>query len=284
MRRIFGKVTFRNFIIVFIAAVVMLSGFIMNSTRVLACDYSPGYIIEPRQESNVFFGKVLEVRYNNNGKDVYFEVFKVEKGNVKALIKVWTPYTQSACGVDFKAGEMYYVITMFNKRISTSPNQASVTTTRRLMPGEKIDNDEKIDGKLLLENFRKRYDASVSINGEDVAVSGPSDIFYVNKDNRVMVPLTEVLMNRFGIEYVLSNDTVTLKYNGLVYSYRVGFDIVGIGEEKVFMDTVMVQLPVPTLVALLGIMSCTDFLSRKSIVKTLAMRLEKLSAKELRCQ
>ncbi|WP_181909684.1 hypothetical protein [Paenibacillus taihuensis] len=76
----------------------------MNSKRVLACDYSPGYMIEPRQESNVFFGKVLEVRYNraNGGNDVYFEAYKVEKGNVGAVIKVWTPYAEFSCGVDFK--------------------------------------------------------------------------------------------------------------------------------------------------------------------------------------
>ncbi|WP_181909683.1 stalk domain-containing protein [Paenibacillus taihuensis] len=53
--------------------------------------------------------------------------------------------------------------------------------------------------------------------------------------------MTEGLMNKFGIEYVLSDDAVTVKSKGLEYTYRVGFDSVVCDEKLRFMDTVLEQ-------------------------------------------
>jgi len=234
------KGVIRRITILVIVSVIGISGLLVKGTKVSACDFTSS-IIEPRPESNVFIGKVLEVRDDGrSGKEVYLEVYKVEQGNVKALANVWTPYASGACGgFAFKAGELYYVITI-NTKIFLSTNVVLANTARRLLPEEKIEKG-KIEEQSLLEVFKKRIDVSVSINGEDMVVNGLNDYLYSNKDNRVMLPLTEAFMGRFGIEVTLTNeddDSVTLEHMGREYIYRVGLNTVLIGEKEVIMDTV----------------------------------------------
>ena len=241
MRRVWENGAVRELIILFIVAVVGISGLIVKGKEVSACDNN-GNITKPRVESNVFVGKVLEVRDDGrNGKDVFFEVYKVEQGTVKALAKVWTPYATGSCGgFDFKVGEMYDVITIDSK-IFSSTNEVYMNTARPLLPEEKTEK-ENIEGQSLLENFQKRLDVSVSINAEDLVVNRPYDYFYSNKDNRVMLPLTKAFMRRFGIEVALTNgddDSLTLNYKEREYTYRVGLNTVLIGDKEVIMDTII---------------------------------------------
>lgn len=242
MRDLWNNAAVRKPIIVFIMAVVVMSGLVINVKEVSACDFD-SRIIEPRTDSNVFIGKVLEIRDDGqSGTDVFFEVYKVEQGTVKALAKVWTPYAGYSCGgFDFKVGETYYVITI-DTPIFPSKNTVMINTARALLPEEQIEK-EKIEGQSLLEDFQKRMDVSVSINGDDLVVNKPDDYFYTNKDNRVMVPLTEAFMNRFGIEVSLTNEDdnrVALHYMGREYSYQAGLNTVHIGEKEVIMmDTVV---------------------------------------------
>ncbi|MBB3073463.1 hypothetical protein FHS14_006521 [Paenibacillus baekrokdamisoli] len=241
MRGVWKNGAVRKCILLFIVAVVGISGLIVKGKEVSACDYN-GNITKPKPESNVFVGKVLEVRDDGrSGKDVFLEVYKVEQGTVKALAKVWTPYASGSCGgFDFKVGEIYYVITIDSK-IFTSSNEVYINTARPLLPEEKSDK-KKFEGQSLIEDFQKRLDVSVSINAEDLVVNRPYDYFYSNKDNRVMVPLTKAFMSRFGIEVALTNendDSVTLNYMGREYTYQVGLNTVLIGEREVIMDTVI---------------------------------------------
>jgi len=235
------KGAIRKFTILFIVAVIGVSGLVVRGTEVSACDFT-SRIIEPQPESNVFVGKVLEVRDNGqNGKEVYLEVYKVVQGKVKALAHVWTPYASGSCGgFDFKAGELYYVITI-NTKLFSSKNVVLANTARPLLPEEKSGKG-KIEEQSLLEDFKKRIDVSVSINGEDLVVKGLYDYFYSNKDSRIMVPVTKEFISRFGIEVSFTNEDdlrVTLEYMGREYTYQVGLNTVTNGEKKDILDTVI---------------------------------------------
>ncbi|SFS77409.1 copper amine oxidase N-terminal domain-containing protein [Paenibacillus sp. BC26] len=241
MRGLWNNVAVRKHIILFIMAVVVMSGLVTNGKKVSACDFGSN-IIEPHTDSNVFVGKALEIRGDKNGKDVFFEVYKVEQGTVKALAKVWTPPAGSSCGgFDFKVGEMYYVITI-DTPIFPSKKVVMINTVRPLLAEEKSEK-EQIEGQSLLENFLKRTDVSVSMNGEDLVMNRPYDYFYSNKDNRVMVPLNEAFVSRFGIEVTPINeddDSVTLNYMGKAYTYQIGHNTVRIDENDFnIMDTVI---------------------------------------------
>lgn len=249
MGRIRWKNGFRKWIIVTLALIIMVSGLVLNGKSVSACDYGVGSIINPHPDSKVFIGKVLEVRLHNEngpmGKDVFFEVQKVGQGDVKALKKVWTPYAEYSCGANFEVGETYYVITIRSKIISTSFDQAYVTTAKRINPedaSQYIKNNEKVEGQDLLDNFRRRSKASVSMQGEDIAATVQNGDCYVNKDNRVMVPLTDAWMNKFGIQYDISGggiDVAVWTDEDLKYAYRLGYGIFQFDGQEKFMDTVI---------------------------------------------
>ncbi|NBC70515.1 copper amine oxidase N-terminal domain-containing protein [Paenibacillus sacheonensis] len=241
MRSVLKSGAIRKLIFLFMAVAIGMSALLVHARVASACDFT-GEMIKPRPESLAFTGKALEVRDDGqHGNDVYFEVYTLEQGNVKALVHVWTPNAAYSCGgYGFKAGELYEVITIDSKLYDSS-NEAWINTVRPLSP-EEVSEKEKLEGQSLLEDFQKRSDAAVSINAEDLIVSRPYDYFYTNKDNRVMVPLTEANMSRFGIEPALpdqNDDKVTLTYKGRAYTYRVGFNTVQIGEEIALMDTVL---------------------------------------------
>lgn len=241
MRAVWKYDAVRKSVLAMLVAMIGLSGIIVQSKEAAACDYT-GTIIDPRPDSNVFIGKVLEIRDDGHvGKDVAFEVYEVEQGNVKALTKAWTPYATYSCGgFNFKVGETYYVITIDSK-IFPSTNEVFSNTARPLLPGEK-GRKETVEGQALLAEFQKRSAVSVSIHAEAVIADRPDDSCYANKDNRVMVPLTGSFMSRFGIEVSQTNandDSVTLDYKGSAYTYRVGQNTVHNGDNQFLMDTVI---------------------------------------------
>ncbi|MFD0716345.1 stalk domain-containing protein [Paenibacillus sp. GCM10027626] len=259
----------RRLLLVGIAFLLGTVGFVGKATEVSAC--SGGGFIAPRPDSNVFVGKVLEVRTSqlDIGYDVAFEVFKVEQGDVGAIMLVNTPPGYS-CGVSFEVGGMYEVITLSNKSRpeasrTESDNMVLISTTHQLHLSaeeeELYDERESVKGKDLLERFFKRYDVSISINGVDVAATGPFDEVYSNKDNRVMLPLTDAFMSRLGIEYAFNDEEeqkVTLKYKSKEYVYHVGRDYVYFDGNHNEMDTVveryygMTFVPAQQVAAIIG--------------------------------
>ncbi|SEO03432.1 hypothetical protein [Paenibacillus sp. OV219] len=170
MRRVWQRGAVRKLIILFIAVIVGISGLVVNGKAVSACDFGRDFNNQTRPDSNVFVGKVLEVRADgHSGYDVSLEVYKVEQGTVKALAKVFTPHIGTCGGFDFKVGEMYYIITIDSK-IFPSTSEVFINRARPLLPGEIIEK-ETIEGQSLLEDFYKRLDVSVSVNAVDLLVN-----------------------------------------------------------------------------------------------------------------
>jgi len=242
----------RKLLMICMAFLFVTVGFVGTATQVSAC--SPAGFSSPKPDSKVFVGKVLEVRTSNTlygWYDVALEVFKVEQGNVGAIILVNTP-PGVACGFNFKVGGMYEIITISNKILpkalrNESDNTVLINSTKQLHLSaeeeeELYDERESMNGKAQLERFFKRYDVSISLNGVEVAVTGPFDEVYSNKDNRVMLPLTDTFMGKLGIEYSFNDEDeqkVTLKYKSKEYVYHVGRDYVDFDGNVIIMDTVV---------------------------------------------
>jgi len=238
MKRLWGKAAARRLIISFIAFLIGMAGLAIMGKEVSACSYGGGF--SPNVDSNVFTGKVLEIRRDLQvGYAIYFEVYNVEQGNVKAVHKVRTAGMEASCGFRFQVGQIYRV----NASVNNLVYLWSVIHSSDQNITPEIDNRDSIQGKDLLDRFFKRNDAWLSINGEDLIAAGPFDEIYANKDNRVMVPLTDALMDRLGIEYAFNDEEefkVTLKHKGKEYVYHVGADYVSEDKTNYFvMDTVV---------------------------------------------